>query len=230
MIEWSRHFSRVYCIHYLPYAERIGWLKKEFERVGLSDSGILRFRYTNPCKFDHLFGDVLKIPNGYVNLSLEFKSILNEALGEGLDRILILENDVCFRNDLGEIEDILSAMPSEEPIVQLDKFYDGDTIHYKQHVFLHSVNDEFFMSDGETFNGGDCFSLTRQGAEMMLGSYNVALNVPDSQFRFFFPNRAIAKRNICVQGYIGCCMSDEIEFGSNGYRYIDLSDFNMPIK
>ena len=56
MIPWKDYFEKIYCIHYLPHKDRLPRLLKELDRVGITESGILEWRYTVPDTYDEKFG------------------------------------------------------------------------------------------------------------------------------------------------------------------------------
>lgn len=130
MINWSDYVDAIYCLHFLPYKDKKEYIEKELKRVGIADSGILKYHYTFPSKFDKFILDRLKynkklIPDHIVpratNVGLAHYSIYQEALGLGYERIFIVEDDVAFLKDVDRIKDILDHAPSDWDFLKLDK-------------------------------------------------------------------------------------------------------------
>lgn len=51
---WETMFDRVYCIHYLPYTNRIRPMEHELDRVGLLAAKNFEIHQTFPNPFDRL--------------------------------------------------------------------------------------------------------------------------------------------------------------------------------
>ena len=108
---WTDHFDHIYCINFLGNKSRLPGLKKEFDRVGLTDCGILTFANNTPDPWDKVIAKACprsawaEFSNvGFVNLGLSTARILREALALGYKRILILEDDIRF---LKEFETVI---------------------------------------------------------------------------------------------------------------------------
>ena len=126
-MKWKDRYDRIYCCHFLPQTEKLPRLMDELRRVGISDSGILEMRYTVPCRYDAVIWEKYKDESlapsvAYVNICLEILKILYESRHFGYRRILLLENDVAFLKDIGEIDRMLDTAPLDYDIVQYDKF------------------------------------------------------------------------------------------------------------
>lgn len=119
-IDWKKYADRIYCVVHLPnYHERFKSLESELRRVGILDSGILEIRYTSPSIFDQRIFDSLKSKGEhcnhvkYVNQGLELQKIFYEAKFFGYERIVILEDDIRFVEDIGEMRRVLEESVSK---------------------------------------------------------------------------------------------------------------------
>ena len=216
-------------------------------RVGLrkvADGGILEMRYTSgaTARFDECVfrnSGVRTANAGCVNLGLEVISILAEARAFGYERILILENDIAFLKNLGEIEATLAAIPEiAADIIQMDNFVvPGGASGYQWLKANCPLGPRFFSPHGWTFYSGACFGLSKLGIEKMLNELIIrGPQPPDSLFVPLEQNglkRAIANRNVAIQlVYSGSVSADLFGINSHhdGYKRggVEYERYNLP--
>ena len=124
VIDWSKYFDQIYCIHYLPNYARRKAIAQELERVGILDASVFKFHYTCPNIYD-----VLALPRVFqqfrntttANKSLAYYSIMLESEWLKYNHILILEDDVTFIPDLPKLKDILDHLPEDYDYIHFDK-------------------------------------------------------------------------------------------------------------
>jgi hypothetical protein len=225
-IEWSRHFDRAYCFHFVEDRARLPGITGEFSRIGLLDSGIFRWCNTFPNPWEkRLIEAYPKIwragPNrtalGFLNLGMASMRCLREALADGCRRVLFLEDDIRFLRSLVSIEDALSAMPDNFDIVQFDKFEKKTTTPeaYAEKIVSDSVNVHYFDAKGKLYSSGGCFMATDRGMANMLRAMEEWRPGPMDGYLTMNGNRvAIAKRNLAIQ----IVMGDAMVLGYNGGR------------
>lgn len=129
-IDWKKYVDAIYCIHYIPYKNRVDRINAELKRVGILDSGIFRYHYTYP---DPLEGIVFKsldtsflsketdVPDNMFSLTMAYYHIFKEAQAFGYKRILIMEDDVAFLNDLEQIKIMLERLPADGDYIKFGK-------------------------------------------------------------------------------------------------------------
>lgn len=169
MIDWKHKFDKVYCISYLPCRETRFWrTEKELQRIGLLKSGLLSFKNTfsspwlevlrNSIPLMHIG---LRQKRGNFNCAYAHYEIYKEALGLGLNRILVLEEDIVFLKDLQKLQQIFDNFPDYD-VVLFDKFvynpyeYARDVQNQKN-----AVNEFFvkFNSQSAHYGSGACYSV-----------------------------------------------------------------------
>lgn len=208
MVKWNKYFDKVYCLHYLPQADRLPRLQEELARVGLSQSGILEMRYNSPCEYDKLifekFQNKALAPSlGFVNIALEVRKVLTEAKAFGYKRILLLENDVAFLRNLGKLEAYLAQTPKGFGIVQYDKFvvprfkaqYDNLIVSAKI-----GGSDNYFESPHNMmWTSAACIGLFDDGITQMLDILNKQIVATDITYQMMTCRYAVAIQNLAIQ-------------------------------
>ena len=214
ILDWTRYFDRIYCIHYLPSREKFPRLREELKRVGIWDSPIFEMRCTSPSKYDECifreYRHKIYAPNlAYVNLCLEIRRVLYEAKEFGKRRILLLEDDVAFLKDIGEIERILEATPEDYDIVQYDKFVTdngwmkGD---WDKRIVEKRIDDNFIDASGTLFTSAACMALSAKGIAEMLRIMDERIVATDvAPYLMKNCKYAVAIKNLAIQVFYGKC-------------------------
>jgi hypothetical protein len=242
MINWNKYFDRIYCIHYLPQKNKLARLFKELDRVGLSSNYIFNMRYTCPSPYDKIifekYRDRTLCPSlGFVNICLEVRRILYEALEFGYKRILLLEDDLAFLKDKNDMVRILDAIPNGYDIIQFDKLVTNNG-WMKQAWDLRNehcvINDYFIDASGTCFTSAGCIGLSRHGIEGMLKKMDEVICATDvapllmKNFKY-----AVAKKNLAIQVLYAGSNTEQsipINYMHDGYMNsgIDYSEYNVP--
>lgn len=219
MIDWSKHFDRIYCFHFLGNGKkRLDDIKAELSRVGILDSGIFQFVYTSPDPWEKRMWEndprvrlCYGFKVGMMNLALATARSYREALAFGYRRCLFLENDIRFLKDFDEIEATLAATPADFDVVQYDKFLPWQMTNeqYARMVGDHRINDRFFRNDGNPLYSGACYRLNESGMKKILGYLeNTRPEPPDGLFAVKAgTTNACADRNMAVQVFYGDAMA-----------------------
>ena len=215
MPDWSRHFDRAYCFHFVKDAARLPGITGEFRRVGLLDSGVFRWVTTYPDPWERRLIEAMprvwprganKTAVGFLNLGMASMRTLREALEDGCRRVLFLEDDIRFLKSLADIEDALDDIPDGFDVVQFDKFETAETTRdeYAEKVAAQSVNEHYFDAAGTHYTSGGCFMLTRRGMENILRAFEEWRPGPmDGYLDMNGNTHAVAKRNLAVQVVTG---------------------------
>lgn len=106
----NNFFDKVYCINLDNRPDR--WLDcvKEFEKIDL-----------NVERISAINGSILKnntnISNGALGLTLTVKNIIKDAINNSFNKILILEDDVVFTDDINTFNTDINYIPNDWEMV-----------------------------------------------------------------------------------------------------------------
>lgn len=243
MPPWSRHFDRAYCFHFVKDAARLPGLTEEFRRVGLLDGGVFRWVTTYPNPWEKRLIEACpktwprganKTAVGFLNLGMASMRTLREALADGCERVLFLEDDIRFLRDLDAVDEAIADIPDGFDIVQFDKFCPANMTReqYAEKVAARSVNAHYFDAAGTLYTSGGCFMATRRGMENILRAFEEWRPGPMDGYLNMNGNRvAVAKRNLAVQIVMGDAMvfdymkanTHHAAYAPQGIRYEDYA-------
>ena len=238
MTNWNNHFDKIFCIHYLPSTAKRERLENELRRVGILDSGIFQMRYTSPSPYDAMIWDKEKSKAApkplFVNICLEVRKCLAESIALGYKRILLLEDDVCFLKDLGELEALLDATPQGYGIVQYDKFVNNEVVNdYRERLKNRLVNEHYFDGGGGFFTSAACVGLFEDGITEMLRVMDEHICATDIAYQLMKCRYAVAVKNLAVQVFYHGCQSldtEGLDYMHQVYRNanIDYKEYAVP--
>ena len=237
-MDWTEYFDHIYCIHYLPDKHKLPRLTAELSRVGILGSGIFEFRYTTPSPYDNIIwekekGGLAPKP-AFVNICLEVRKCLAEALAFGYKRILLLEHDVCFLKDLEELDKGFAQTPVGFGVVQYDKFVNEQTVEdYKKRLSEKMVNDLYFDGSGGFYSSAACMGLFDTGISEMLRVMDEQICATDIAPQLMECRYAVASRNLAIQLFYAESISVDqygADFMHEVYRNagIDYNDYAVP--
>ena len=241
---WNKKFDGIYCLSYIPYKNRRLSLERELKRTGILSSGIFKYHYTFETQLD----DTLLLSDNFtydrnnarfvkstLNLAIGHYSIMKEALGLGMKRILIIEDDIRFMKDTGKINDILSAMPMDSDLILFDKI----GLQSQQREFEmqkeHPVNNYFSWMGSLILWGCSCYSVNKKAMEHITEMQERKFNVADfytNDFNIFGQRvydgikRSFALENIAVQIPNEITATDH-DSGSSPYTQRGLTSFGI---
>jgi len=108
MIDLRKYYDRVYCINLDSRPDKWEHCEEEFEKWGLT--GIERY--------PGLVGKDLDVTSkelnpGEIGILMTHIEIIKQAKEDGLDNIMIMEDDVYFSEDILRIEDYINQVPED---------------------------------------------------------------------------------------------------------------------
>lgn len=244
-IPWGRWFDSIWCITYTGYPDRMAGIESELKRIGIIDSGLLRWRLNFPSITDAVMFNFLKANNrtnctkqSQVSCSLGHYSCIKSAYELGHNRVLIIEDDERFLKDLDGIVGYLSDIPSDADIVNFDVL-PADAQHNESNfpriVEENSVNSHFFRY--RSMFGGGCYALSRKAMERLVKSYESYIRTADD----YLSGRAYlgddityyaSKQSICCQLTFGNSVNvglwgTDTLHGIYRKKHLDYSKYNM---
>lgn len=178
MIEWKKHFDRIWCISYTGFPERYAEIESELGRVGILDSGIFNWQRTIPSIFNDILYDATKKrglndcrSKSSLSCLLGHYSCVKASLGLGDRRVLILEDDVRFLKDIDTISRRLDDVPGDSDIVLFDWFatYTGNYAqdsHEYERMKSDRVNGSY--SRYNHLFGASCYMLSSRSMEAIV--------------------------------------------------------------
>lgn len=108
----TEHFDKTYCINMDKRPDRWEKVSKTFSDLGIEDV----HRYSG------VDGSTLDLENmnykksllaGELGILETHLNLIKEAKEEGLEKILIMEDDVCFTDEISKFDEYLSAVPED---------------------------------------------------------------------------------------------------------------------
>lgn len=240
-IDWSKYFDRIYCVHYLPQRERLPRLKDELKRVGILDSGVFELRYTSDSPYDEIIFKNLEyslacVSTTNINIGLEIRRILAEAMEFGYKRILLLESDIAFLKDLAELKDALDALSPEYNIVQLDKFVNLRIAEEYRKELESATQNKWYMEVPQRafYTSAACLSLDAVAIRSLKRILDAHIEAIDICPQIMLDcKRAIAKKNLAIQIFYEQSLNKQTAEVANIHNVyalarIDYSDYNVP--
>ena len=238
-IDWAKYFDKIYCIHFLPQKNKLQRLKEELTRVGILQSGIFEWRYTSKCKYDTCIYEKFKaddpmLREPFVNIILEIRRILAEAIYFDYSRILLLENDVAFLKNVSLISDILEEMPREGGLIQFDKFVnDGQSKYIYDELMKNNNGKRYIEYKNGVFSSAACFSLNASAMRKMKKLCDEYPHATDTYFQKLKCKKYFTVPNMAIQVYspgswsIDC---DGVDYMHKVYLNgnVDYSSYNLP--
>ena len=203
MINWSKYFDKIYCLHFIPYTERKKLMDFQLKRVGILDSGIFEYSFTYGNQQEKKFKQYVKkirpqIENDkFISIPILYGhyKIIKKAKEQNLQHILILEDDARFLKDLDKIEQILSNRPKNANVILYDKFIIKSELN-KQFKPINNYYNTF-----ECCCSTGCYSLDNIGIKYLLHKYETYPQTADGYF--------YAAKD-CLKGLTYCCSNKNL--------------------
>ena len=107
----SKYFDKIYCINLNRRPDRWFNVTKEFVRVGFDE--IERFEATDGETMDLTEFGKLKMTRGHFGIIDTQFRIIKEAKEKGYKNILILEDDVYFSEEIGNLISYMDLVPND---------------------------------------------------------------------------------------------------------------------
>ena len=247
---WGRQFDRIYCFHHTGMKGRYEAMRAELERVGILGSGVFQWVITSPDPHEATVLDSFpkedwpfesrKASLGFVNLGMATARAIRESLYFGHRRILVLEDDLRFLNDLGRVRDIFDATPDADA-VQYDKYLMWGA---EDDAYAKMAEDRPLGYSGRFFDPGDavvpsgaCLALNRNAMTGLLMALELGIPRPvDGLLQQCRLRRAVAVENAGVQIYYRDSLQEAYTAGDKELRHyrayelmgVDLSRYAVP--
>ena len=184
MIDWKKYFDAIYCLNLANFTERRQDMTCELQRVGIADSGILQWKTTVRNGFYKYIYENPNFPvdnwwvhlTGCMNCTMAHYEIMLECLVRGYERVMVIEDDVRFLKNIGEIATILDNMPIHD-VCMFDKNIPWEKHDFRKAVKYNRVNDYYIDFTNVRLNSTGCYAVSKKAMN----------HVVESQEKFFRP-------------------------------------------
>lgn len=240
-LNWEKYFDGIWCLDYIPHLTRKNQICKEFDRIGISKHINFKFHETFPSYYDKFLYEHLLKENkldknftqtpGSLNASLGHYSIIKKSILYKYERILIIENDVRFLNDINIIENTLNNLPIDYNIILFDYF-----VHCNMNEFKNYKKINNYYSEYNNLASTGCYSLDLKAMQVFEHLYEEKIYPADvytSKFDFRgILKKAFTPHNIaCQLTYNSAmnCSNGDLMAVHNMYKKVNLNynEYNM---
>ena len=156
--------DQIYCIHFLPYTNRLEPLKQELERCNIK----VKFVYTN----DLGRNPVQQASEGHLQC-------INDAIGNGYNKIIIMEDDVRFLKDIDKLNEYCQNIPANADIVLFDYLITDQNKARDKINKLKAGNQNYFPINKEQFWNASCYLLSDKAMKHILINQKKKMLPPD---------------------------------------------------
>lgn len=241
MINWSKYFDKIYCLHFIQYSNRKELMQFQLNRVGILNSGIFEWKYTFKNELNQKLEQTFikkrhKENEMTLNVSILFGhyNCIRDALRNNYKRILILEDDIRFLKDLNKIQQILQNRPQDANLILYDKF-----IVEKEFLKQFNPINDYFSTFGHCCSAG-CYELDRIGMQKIK---NLVLTVSMTFDGYFYKSQQFlndikcycSNKNLAVQALFRNSQTMALYNQTNAFMFqrfyqylnIDFNDYMM---
>lgn len=213
MPDWSL-FDKIYCIHYLPYADRLNNIKQQLKDVGIIDLPQFEFYYTTENRYNRLLLNNPTFNNNEIydyNINLTFDSYRLLQICSMYNRVLIIEDDAKFIKDIRYIKSCIDHFPLDYDIVSFEYFV-PNMFRNTFKVKCIQNNNYYYEADGAIFDTS-CISFTKKACEYITYKQHNCIR-PFDHYTFYKKDSSkiktcISKKKLNVQSiYENCQESD----------------------
>ena len=136
IIEWTKYVDAIYCLHFIPYKNRLNKFKANLAYIDVDKSNIQKWYYTYPNIFDEMIANCIKPTyvdyhnerrTKTLNLNIAYHNMFREIQEFGYNKVLIIEDDCTFiygKKDL--FIETLEHLPLDWDYIQFDKINAGN--------------------------------------------------------------------------------------------------------
>ena len=194
-IDWTKYVDAIYCIHFLPYWNRLKKIEDNLQYIDVLDSPIFSWHFTYPNAFDEIIASYMK-PTYIdyhterrrlsINVTLAYHNIFREIQEIGYDKVLIIEDDCTFiYNRKSLFIETLENLPENWDYIQFDK---ARTLGRPEYFpFLQTLTDgKYFLSNYTGGYWGTTFTLWSKKA--------IDIAVKKQEKEFFISDHLLANR------------------------------------
>lgn len=108
MIDFNKYFDKTYCINLDRRPDRFERFTTESQKFGIKN--VERFSAIDGAS---IFSDGIPLLKGEIGILLSHLNIIKKAKVEGFKNVLILEDDVLFTDEIKNIDEYMSKVPSD---------------------------------------------------------------------------------------------------------------------
>lgn len=182
-------FDKIYCLHLVEAKERYKSVLKECNKINLENK--VDFWYTSKKPINTTIGNnIQSLHDDYYNSVMRSNknvygacfdcaynhySIIKQAYIRGLNSILIIEDDICFNNNLSLINNVINNIPEDYDVLKL-----YNTVYNKRNKI---TSDFFELIDEHNYkyyyHSTLCYALNRKGMEALINEYETNLVAAD---------------------------------------------------
>lgn len=182
-------FDRIFCIHFLPYRDRLPVIEAELRRIGVLGLPQFEFYYTVDNRyypFLMLLGnqkhrnDICRLGFSYeksedrfrngvdlnnvcyanVGYTVDSYNLMKMCVELGYERVLIIEDDAKFLNDLRVLRGIFENVPGDFDVVNFDPYTPAED---RPAVFPEPENGFVRYPGGYPVYNTTCVAFSRRG-------------------------------------------------------------------
>lgn len=149
-IDWTKYVDAIYCLHFLPYKDRLNKIKTNLNYLDILDSPIFHWYYTYPNNFDEMIADSIKPTycdyhnqrrTKTLNLNIAYHNMFREIQELCYNKVLIIEDDFTFiYGRKGLFAESLEHLPLEWDYIQFDKL---QALNHMQDLVTLKIDDWF---------------------------------------------------------------------------------------
>lgn len=150
------YFDHIFILHHLPKVSRKHKMEQQLKHLGIDDTSKVSWEYTRidplfECLYKNYSKKLVGLSIGQFNCAYGHYKIMSDALALGYKRILILEDDIAFLNNLDKIEEYAKNIPQDADLVMWDwykNFAENEMIETKSDVLYYDRNNLPLWSTG----------------------------------------------------------------------------------
>lgn len=177
---WKEKFDKIYCIRWtgkglLDLNDTSYPLISELKRVGILDSGIFEMVYStnmpsNIAYYERMNGFEFpeeQLEERFIHVTMTHYQTIKTSYELGYKRILILEDDILFLNDINKLYEYIKNIPDNGEIILFDYIElpgigDPDDVYHKDILkskYYHNFYSGLLSS---------CYSLNTEGMKYLI--------------------------------------------------------------
>jgi GR25 family glycosyltransferase involved in LPS biosynthesis len=193
-------FDKIYCLHLVDAKERYKSVLEECNKINLENKVDFWYTTKKPINItignniqslhDNYYDSFFKNGNEYVygacfDCAYNHYSIIKQAYMRGLNSILIIEDDICFNDDLRLLNNIINNIPYDYDVLKLYNL----EIPYKNESSIKPYKNESFIKPyflllnehnyKYYYRSTLCYALNRKGMEALINEYETNLVAAD---------------------------------------------------
>ena len=137
-IDWSKYVDVIYALHYEPFSDRLPKFESELDKIDILHSPL--FKYWLSKEDPSLFTKIDQMNPSHVdyhnfrrkvavNITFNYYYLLQQLKKDGYERVLIIEDDMLFR-DRELLHATMEHLPPDWDYIPFDRLYTEKYEHY----------------------------------------------------------------------------------------------------